>query len=110
MELRKCLYNTGGVRPAFWVWVLVSLGTCKKESTEQPGPGSNNEAKLVRSIEFDNGATKTMYYNKDSTLKEITYRYGNVVSSTIFNWEDRRLKCLKRSCRSKMFFIITVWV
>lgn len=74
--------------------MLVSLGACKKESTEQPGPGSNNDrkAKLVRSIGFDNGATKTMYYNEDSTLKEITYRYGDVVSSTIFNWEDRRLK------------------
>lgn len=94
MELRKCLCNAVAIRPAFWVWVLVSLGACKKVGSEQSPPGSNNDwkGKLVRSIEFDNGSIKTMHYNPDSTLRKIAYRYGEVVSATIFSWQDRRLK------------------
>ncbi len=94
MKLRKGLYTVVTVRPVFWIWALLCLGACKKEDMEQPGAGGNNapKAKLVRSIEFDNGSIKTMHYNPDSTLQKIAYRYGAVESATIFNWEDHHLK------------------
>lgn len=84
----------GAIRLIFLVFIAGGLNACKKNNTENPNPAENDKPyiKLVRSIEYDNGITAAMHYNEDSTLKEITYRYGNILNSTIFNWENQRLK------------------
>lgn len=78
------------------IFVLVTggLNACKKDNNNPSPSDENNKPalQLVRSIEFDDGVTANMQYNTDSTLKEITYRYGNVSSSTIFDWENKQLK------------------
>ncbi|MFT3749031.1 MAG: hypothetical protein QM768_11965 [Agriterribacter sp.] len=86
--------SNGAIRLIFLVFIAGGLHACKKNNTENPNPAENVKPyiKLVRSIEYDNGITATMHYNEDSTLKKISYRYGNVLNATIFNWENQRLK------------------
>lgn len=92
MILHRSLYNAAVIKIVFFV--AICINACKKYENDHPAPFENDNKyiKLVRSIGYDNGTTATMSYNEDSTLNEIEYRYGNAVSSTIFNWEDRRLK------------------
>lgn len=76
--------------------VLISLlytTSCRKDDNEIPGPVKDTaKRELVRSIEWDNGTKAIMEYSADSNLLKINYRFNNIVSTTVFNWAEKKLK------------------
>jgi hypothetical protein len=74
------------------IGLLYSTG-CKKNDNETPGPVKDTtKRELVRSILWDNGTTATMEYSTDSNLLKINYRFQNIVSTTVFNWDGKQFK------------------
>lgn len=91
----KPYFNSNIIQLLLVLLLLHSFIACKKDDNP-PAPTPDDKpgtpGKLLRSIEFDNNLTAIMHYNQDSTLKEIAYQRENIVGSTIFNWENKRLK------------------
>lgn len=79
---------------AFLLFAVTALIGCSKDDVEKPDPQETPELPVVllRGIDWSNGTTALMHYNTDSTLKEIAYRFQNIVGSTVFTWQNKRLK------------------
>lgn len=72
---------------------MLFTGGCSKDTAPLPEqPETPVHGALLQSITWDNGAHAVMDYNKDSTLKQIIYRFRNSTSATIFTWEKKQIK------------------
>ncbi|RFS26816.1 hypothetical protein DVR12_03255 [Chitinophaga silvatica] len=80
------------------VLTLQIFQSCKKNEEEPPvtnKPGDSLIAfKLVRAIHWTDGIEAEVLYNTDSTLKQINYSLASQTSSTIFEWENKKIKTI----------------
>jgi hypothetical protein len=70
----------------------VIFQSCKKDDADLPPDNNLPVYKyLLRTIEWDNGARATVFYNNDSTIQSIAYANQSASDALNFTWSGKKL-------------------